>query len=402
MNTRNFKIIGVLAALKVMAIVIISSFYIITPAGAAHGESEFGFDFIIATAQKSFAEKLAIHEMISSKYPELGSDILNVIQNKYKDIPDEIPVIVHSVICEKDRANGIKTARAMLSMFRKRYPGAFTAIAEGIANDVLRKNPGMLDALVKKHFEIKSSSVAQFGVDAEKLKQIHEDIKKMMDEKHSGIHEVMKKAFSANVKNLKAGTVLDLIGDFSKLKAEKFPAMNETVEAIMKENPKMKKHAAFALAILKNPDFLIEAVKLVESKYSSELYDLIDGILVSLENEKDLDLFAIRQDIAKAVHEKVPDLFFKIAKIKIESKNSMHEFIAANYPTVPGAIVKVLDSALPGLPKNMFAAFEAANPGAPGKIVAGIRAKYPELENDINVLLKTKYPVLMEQIKFGK
>lgn len=402
MNKKNLRVFGVFAAFKAFAVVLAVSFFVSVPGGAASGASEFGFDLALATAQRSFGEKVAAQELVMKKYPALGADVFSLLESKYKDLPAEIPVIVHSAVCEKDRTNGLKTARALLSMFRKNYPGALTKIAEGFSNKVLKKYPGIVEAMAKKRMDIRKASMAQLAGEAEKIKEAREAVKVMMSEKHPRLAETVKKAVVENAMKVPVGTVIDLAKDFSKLRDEKYPGLNEAADALMKENPEMKKPAAIVTAALKNPDFFVEAVKLAESKYSQTLYDFIDGVIVSLENDRELDLFAVRQDVARTVSEKIPDLFFILAKIKNDNKISMSEFVRENYPELPVTVASILDSALPGFSKNVFAAFEAANPGASSKIIAGVRAKYPGLEKDIDSLLKAKYPSLLEEISFGK
>jgi len=380
-----------LAAVKILIVII----FTYSNASA----SNFSLDILHGFFTKSFEEKHSAHELVSNKYPDLAADVLNLIENKYKIAPEKLPAIIHEAFCNGDAQAPLKLLAAEIEMINKNYDGSLSKFAERFAEEVLRKNPGIVDELLKKADGNRENIISKFAgkIDPEKLKN---EMKDLMEVKHGELIKKVRNAFIENAKKIPQATIIAFASDMKTLVSEKYPDIKTVCAEISAKYQKMKKPGVFLAAALKNPDFVISAAKIIDGKYRSEIFKFLSSVINELISEK-INFFELRRDAASKLNENAPDIFFTIAKARIDGKQAMREFMDSKYPGLHLKIAKILDGTWPELGKNIYAAAQKYDPKALSRITAAVRTAYPELEGDIDQLLTNKYPKLLTEITDG-
>ncbi len=361
--------------------------------------SNFSLDILPGFFTKNFEQKHAAQELVSNKYPDIAADVLNLIENKYKSAQEKLPAIVHEAFCEDDPQAPLKLLAIEIEMINKNYDGSLSKFAERFAEEVLRKNPGIVDELLKKADENRENALSKFAgkIDPEKLKT---EMKSLVEGKHGELIKKVRNAFIENAKKIPQATLFAFAADMKKLVSEKYPDIKTVCAEISEKHPKMKKPGVFFAAALKNPDFVIGAAKIIDGKYRSEIFKYLSAVISDLISEK-INFFELRRDAASKLNENSPDIFFAIARHRIDAKKATREFMNSKYPGLGSSIAKMLDVSWPKLGENIYAAAQKYDPKAVSRITAAVRSAYPELENDIDQLLTNKYPKLLTEINSG-
>ncbi|MEW6280329.1 MAG: hypothetical protein AB1758_16995, partial [Candidatus Eremiobacterota bacterium] len=323
-------------------------------------------DPLEAYRQARPTQRLAVRQMLATRYPNLPLETLEHLESRYPDLE-------------------VKVARAVLSL-DEAYPGLCFSLPRHLVED-LGDEPARAWLDVK---EAVLTRYPEFPSRMAELRRLHSPrlaVAERIQQKYPGFrtallghlrdrHPEALGALRSEARDVlrerHPGLLLDILHEVSSLVDESYPDLPEQLLKAQREGERP------LLWLVRNkPDFLRAAAARIQKTHGAKIRSAAVDVLRRLEEKHARLPGQVGRSVLELVQTRYPGLGGEVWRARREARVALRQAVLAEFPELPSVVARTL---------------EEKHPELLGKVHASVQRHYPELRQDFRAALERELP----------